>query len=117
MKCFNDTLKSMLKKKMTKDNPTECERWLPFLLFPYREVPDELTGFCPFELLLVRHVRGPLDILREIWEVDLEFVKCYIVHNQNAGKTVRKYGDSPNQFSKGTTRKPGFENSTKEMKS
>ena len=33
----------------------------------YREVPQESTGFSPFELLYERDVRGPLDILREMW--------------------------------------------------
>lgn len=66
---FNGTLKSML-KKLAKDDPTEWDRWLPYLLFAYREVPNESTGFSPFELLFGRHVRGPLDILRETWETD-----------------------------------------------
>jgi transposase InsO family protein len=64
---FNSTLKSML-KKMAKDDPTEWDRWHPYLLFAYREVPNESTGFSPFELLFGRHVRGPLDILRKSWE-------------------------------------------------
>ena len=66
---FNSTLKSML-KKMAKDDPTEWDRWLPYLLFAYREVPNESTGSSPFELLFGRHVRGPLDILRESWEAE-----------------------------------------------
>ena len=41
---------------------------LPYLLFAYREVPQESTGFSPFELLYGRKVRGPLDILKETWE-------------------------------------------------
>ena len=66
---FNSTLKSML-KKIAKDDPTEWDRWLPYLLFAYREVPNESTGFAPFELLFGRHVRGRLDILRESWEAE-----------------------------------------------
>ena len=60
---FNSTLKSML-KKMAKDDPTDWDRWLPYLIFAYREVPNESTGFSPYELLFGRHVRGPLDKLR-----------------------------------------------------
>jgi len=37
-------------------------------LFAYREVPQESTGFSPFELLFGRYVRGPLDVLKESWE-------------------------------------------------
>ena len=33
----------------------------------YREVPQEATGFSPFELIYSRDVRGLLDILKEEW--------------------------------------------------
>ena len=65
----NSTLKSML-KKMAKDDPTQWDRWLPYLLFAYRQVPNRSTGFSPFELLFGRHVRGAFDILRESWEAE-----------------------------------------------
>ena len=39
-----------------------------YLLFAYREVPNESTGFSPFELLYGRHIRGPLAVLKEEWE-------------------------------------------------
>ena len=38
------------------------------MLFSYREVPQESTGFSSFELLYGRYVRGPLSIIREEWE-------------------------------------------------
>ena len=37
------------------------------LLFAYREVSQELTGFSPFEVLHGRTVRGPMKILNELW--------------------------------------------------
>ena len=46
--------------------------YLPYLLFAYREVPQESTGFSPFELLYGRKVRGPLDVLRETWTGETE---------------------------------------------
>ena len=49
-------------------NGRDWDRWLPYLLFAYREVPQASTGFSPFELLYGRQVRGPLDVLRETWE-------------------------------------------------
>ena len=49
---FNATLKSML-KKMSKDDLSEWDRWLPYLLFAYREVPNESTGFSPLNCCLV----------------------------------------------------------------
>ena len=40
---------------------------MPYLLYPYCEVPQESTGFSAFELLYGQKVRGPLDILKETW--------------------------------------------------
>uniref|UniRef100_A0A8C5LYB3 Gypsy retrotransposon integrase-like protein 1 n=1 Tax=Leptobrachium leishanense TaxID=445787 RepID=A0A8C5LYB3_9ANUR len=50
---FNGTLKQLLRTFT-----------MSHLLFAYREVPQEATGFSPFELLYGRRVRGPLDLLR-----------------------------------------------------
>eukprot|EP00745_Piridium_sociabile_P016607 TRINITY_DN2466_c0_g1_i7.p1 TRINITY_DN2466_c0_g1~~TRINITY_DN2466_c0_g1_i7.p1 ORF type:complete len:1403 (+),score=222.61 TRINITY_DN2466_c0_g1_i7:99-4307(+) len=63
---FNGTLKAML-RKLAHEKPVEWDRWIPALLFAYREVPQESTGFSPFELLYGRAVRGPMQILRELW--------------------------------------------------
>ena len=64
---FNQTLKSMLRKTGT-DGGKEWDKKIPYLLFAYREVPQASTGFSPFDLLYGRDVRGPLDILKEVWE-------------------------------------------------
>jgi len=42
-------------------------KYIDPLLFAYREVPQESTGFAPFEMLYGRTVRGPLQILKELW--------------------------------------------------
>ncbi|KAI3377106.1 hypothetical protein L3Q82_000303 [Scortum barcoo] len=63
---YNRTLKSMLKKFIS-TNAKDWDKWLPYLLFAYREVPQASTGFSPFELLYGRQVRGPLDVLQESW--------------------------------------------------
>ncbi len=63
---YNRTLKSMLKKFISA-NAKDWDKWLPYLLFAYREVPQASTGFSPFELLYGRQVRGPLDVLQESW--------------------------------------------------
>uniref|UniRef100_A0A8C5PQ64 Integrase catalytic domain-containing protein n=1 Tax=Leptobrachium leishanense TaxID=445787 RepID=A0A8C5PQ64_9ANUR len=63
---FNGTLKQLL-RTFTMSHK-DWERHLPHLLFAYREVPQEATGFSPFKLLYGRRVRGPLDLLREHWE-------------------------------------------------
>ena len=60
---FNKTLKSMLRKAVTKEGK-DWDKLIPYLLFAYREVPQASTGFSPFELLYGRAVKGTLDIIR-----------------------------------------------------
>lgn len=63
---FNGTLKAMLRKFV--GNNVRCwEKYLPYLLFAYREVPCPTTGYSPFELLYGRTARGPLAIVKESW--------------------------------------------------
>ena len=64
---FNSTLKKML-NKFAQELPKEWGKLIPYLLFAYREVPQESTGFSPFEILFGRHIRRPLDALKESWE-------------------------------------------------
>ncbi|KAL1246972.1 hypothetical protein QQF64_034274 [Cirrhinus molitorella] len=64
---FNQTLKNML-RKFVSDTGRDWDKWLPFLLFAYREVPQASTGFSPFELLYGWQVQGPLDLIRKSWE-------------------------------------------------
>ena len=39
-------------------------------LFAIREIPSDRTGFSAFELLYGKQVRGPLAVLRDLWEND-----------------------------------------------
>lgn len=64
---FNQTLKQML-RKVVSDTGRDWDKWLPFVLFAYREVPQASTGFSPFELLYGWPVQGPLDLLKKEWE-------------------------------------------------
>ena len=64
---FNGTLKKML-SCFVENEKDDWDKYLPYLLFSYREVPQDTTGFSPFELLYGRHVRGPLTVIRETWE-------------------------------------------------
>ena len=61
---FNGTLKKMLRCYAQKE-PHDWDKHLPYVLFAYREVPQESTGFSPFELLYGRQVRGPLAVLKD----------------------------------------------------
>ncbi|XP_066445357.1 uncharacterized protein [Eleutherodactylus coqui] len=68
---FNGTLKQML-KMLVESHGRDWERYLPHLLFAYREVPQASTGFSPFELLYGRRVRGPLTLVKESWEEETD---------------------------------------------
>ena len=68
---FNGTLKSML-RRVTEEKPRQWDRYIPALLFAYRDSVQESTGFSPFQLLYGRQVRGPLTILRELWTKEID---------------------------------------------
>ena len=73
---WNGTLKCML-KRFCQDQPKQWRRLINPLLFAYKEVPQEWTGFSPFQLLYGCSVRGPIPILKELWtkEVNIADVK------------------------------------------
>ena len=73
---WNGILKSM-HKRLCYDQPKQWHRLINPVLFAYREVPQESTGFCPFQLLYGRSVRGPGTFLKELWtkEVNIPEVK------------------------------------------
>ena len=73
---FNQTLKAMLRKTAMKSGK-DWDKLIPALLFAYREVPQESTGYSPFELLYERDVRGPLDVLKHSFEGN------HSIRNQN----------------------------------
>ena len=76
---FNDTIKKMI-KRLAAERPRDWDRYLAPALFAYREVPNETTGFSPFELLYGRDVRGPMHILKESWvgdETDTDTQNAY----------------------------------------
>ena len=76
---FNGTLKAMLRKSAREDGK-DWDKLLPYVLFAYREVPQESTGFSPFELLYGRDVRGPLDVIKGEWEASLRSDQSVVSH-------------------------------------
>ena len=68
---FNGPMKSIL-KRLCSEQPRQWHRYINPLLFAYREVPQESTGFSPFELLYGRAVRGPMTILKQLWTKEVE---------------------------------------------
>uniref|UniRef100_A0A803STS9 Gypsy retrotransposon integrase-like protein 1 n=1 Tax=Anolis carolinensis TaxID=28377 RepID=A0A803STS9_ANOCA len=64
---LNKTLVRMI-KSYSQQHPNDWDIKLQQLLFAYREVPLDSTGYSPFELLYGRQVRGPLNLVRGFWE-------------------------------------------------
>ena len=63
---FNGTMKLML-KRLCAERPRDWDKYLGPVLFAYREVPQESSGFSPFKLVYGWPVRGPMKILKELW--------------------------------------------------
>ena len=68
---FHGTIKPML-RKLAEKQPKKWDRLLPILLYACRDVPNETTGFSPFELLFARKPCGPLDLMAEAWRGEKE---------------------------------------------
>uniref|UniRef100_K7EXE6 Gypsy retrotransposon integrase-like protein 1 n=1 Tax=Pelodiscus sinensis TaxID=13735 RepID=K7EXE6_PELSI len=83
---FNGTLKSMLKMYVDR-RQNDWDVLLPYLLYAYRSVAQDSMGFAPFELLYGRQVRGPLDLIRDAWEGNVE------VAGQPAMESVTQFKD------------------------
>ena len=83
---FNGTLKQML-RRLAQEQPRDWDRWIPAVLFAYREVPQASTGYSPFELIYGKRVRGPMKILRDLWahpdQPELQNVATYVSDLRN----------------------------------
>ncbi|XP_076058196.1 uncharacterized protein LOC143035258 [Oratosquilla oratoria] len=73
-------LKAALRKMCT-EKPRDWHRYLVPTLFALREIPSDRTGFSAFELLYGRTVRGPLSVLRDLWEDRSTF--SYVIELQD----------------------------------
>ena len=100
---FNGTLKAML-KKLTSKNQKNWDDVLPHLLFAYREVPQESTGFAPFELLYRCRVRGPLDVLK-VWtgeETENTSVASHVIQMRECLQEMSNSAREPGQSTEET---------------
>src|SRR6218665_2978246 len=66
---YNGVIKQML-RKMSAVIVKDWDRYLDPLMFAYREVKNESTGFSPFEIIYGRPVRGSMAILKELCTKD-----------------------------------------------
>ena len=61
----------------------------------YREVPQESTGFSTLELLYGWKVRGPLDVMKEMWSGSVSGLKSVVYHVINIREWLAS--DRPSQ--------------------
>lgn len=78
---------------------------LPYLLFAYREVPQDSTGYSPFELLYGWSVRGPLDVLKETWVAGQRTSESVLSHVLNMQEKLAKMQDIVQENMTGAQRK------------
>ena len=64
---LNGTIKKLLRTCLVGRDTRTWDEILPLVLFSIRASKHETTGFSPFELMFGYQIRGPLDILRELW--------------------------------------------------
>ena len=62
---LNGTLKQML-RRVAADSPKNWDRYLPAVLWAYREVRNESTTFSPFQLLFGRSPVSPSDVFHRL---------------------------------------------------
>ena len=60
---------------LCQDQPKQWHRLINPVLFAYTEVPQESTGFSPFQLLNERPDGGPGTILKELWTKEVNIPK------------------------------------------
>jgi hypothetical protein len=116
---FNQSLKRMLHHVVSSDDPKNWDRQLPFLLWSYRELPNDTTGVSPHMMVYGQTPKGPLSVLKDRWsgnqptigklpekvkgyldmlKKDLEI--CHQVAKDHAKETESSYRDQYNKCAK-----------------
>ena len=60
-------VKKMLHHAINSDEPRAWDLKLPSLMWALRTVPNETTGYTPYEMVYGKVGRGPLEVLRDSW--------------------------------------------------
>ena len=68
---FNQTYKNML-AHVVQQHQRQWHKFVPFMVWALREVPNATTGVSPYKLVYGRVPRGPLAILKESWAGERE---------------------------------------------
>ena len=95
---INGTIKQML-NRIAHDRPKDWDRYLQACMYAYREVPQETTGFSPFELVYGQLPRGPMTIAKELCtnkEIhhDTNVTYQYVVDLKNRLSTARNIANT-----------------------
>ena len=96
-------------KKLCEGHPRSWDRYVPAVLFAYREVPQTSLGFSPFELVYGRTVRGPMAVLRQLWtdeqaEEEVKTTYQYVVDLRNRLEDVGKLARENLEVARGRQR-------------
>ena len=68
---FNFIFKRML-HHVVLDHPSSWHKYVPFLTWAMRKCSNATTGGPPYTLLFGRLLRGPLFVLHDLWQGDME---------------------------------------------
>ena len=52
------------------EDKLDWSKQLKYALFACRCAPNTDSGFSPFEIIFGRHIRGPLELLKDVWETE-----------------------------------------------
>ena len=67
---WNQTFKKMIHHVIV-ENPRQWHKIIPFTVWALREVPNSTTGVAPYMLVYGKIPRGPLTILKESWNKEI----------------------------------------------
>lgn len=67
---WNRVFKNMF--HVIREQGRQWDKFVPFLLWAYREVPHDTTGVSPFRMMYRREPVGPLAILKRTWSGEQE---------------------------------------------
>ena len=65
---WHGTVVPMLKRCL--EDKLDWSKQLKYALFACRCAPNRDSGFSPFEIIFGRHIRGPLELLKDVWETE-----------------------------------------------
>lgn len=71
-------------------NLKEWDKVIPMALFASRDTPHTSTGLSPFEVMFGRHVRGPMTILKELWQAPRRITKPLLQYLQDLRRRAEK---------------------------